>query len=37
MLCNRCNNLLRLAGDNPAILLMAVAYLERWDRMVAQR
>ena len=29
MVCNRCNNLLRLAGDEPGLLLKAVAYLER--------
>jgi hypothetical protein len=26
MTCNRCNNLLRLAGDDPTLLLKAIAY-----------
>jgi hypothetical protein len=36
MLCHKCNNILRLANDDPAILLKAVAYLDKWDRKVAQ-
>ena len=27
LLCNRCNNLLRLAGDNPDLLAKAIGYL----------
>lgn len=31
-LCNRCNNLLRLAGDNSNLLMEAVRYLDRTRR-----
>lgn len=30
MLCWRCNNLLKSAGDDPAMLRKAIAYLETW-------
>ena len=30
MLCNRCNNLLRLSGDDTALLAEAISYLARW-------
>jgi hypothetical protein len=36
MLCHKCNNILRLANDDAAILMAAVAYLDKWDRKVAQ-
>jgi hypothetical protein len=32
MLCWQCNNLLRSAGDDPARLRRAIAYLDRWSR-----
>jgi hypothetical protein len=35
LLCNRCNNILRLAGDRQQVLLNAVAYLDLWERKVA--
>lgn len=31
MLCNPCNNLLRLAGDSPARLRKAAEYIESWS------
>lgn len=31
MLCNRCNNLVRLAGDDPALLQKAIDYLRSWQ------
>lgn len=30
MLDHRCNNILRLAGDDPVLLRKAADYLERW-------
>ena len=30
MLCNRCNNLLRLCNDDPALLHKATMYLDGW-------
>jgi hypothetical protein len=32
MLCNACNNLMRLSRDDPKVLRKAAAYLDRWAR-----
>jgi hypothetical protein len=32
MTCNRCNNILRLAQDDPTVLRQAIAYLDRWEQ-----
>jgi Recombination endonuclease VII len=32
MLCHACNNILRLAKDDPALLYKAIAYLEQWQQ-----
>ena len=37
LLCNRCNNLLRLASDNSGILRIAASYLDKWERELATR
>jgi hypothetical protein len=30
MLCNRCNNILRLSEDDQVLLAKAIAYLDKW-------
>ena len=37
MLCNRCNNLVRLAGDSPDMLQKAIDYLRAWHGRVPMR
>lgn len=31
LLCGKCNTLLGLADEDPAILLVAIAYLKKWS------
>jgi hypothetical protein len=35
LICHECNNVLRLAHDDPERLRMAMAYLDRWEQVRA--